>query len=169
VFNSDFDGHYITVRLGSESLDALIDTGAVRSLINEQTARDLKLHVVPKTNWNSKPLLSANGSELETIGHVMAELYLKGLKVEQCLEVSRSLSLPLILGFDFLRMNQACINYALRPSMFTLFDGLIQLPFIPVVMKITVLLWRILCAFLRIMKPMYRLKRQSDLITRKCC
>ena len=24
--NSDFDGHYITVRLGSESLDALIDT-----------------------------------------------------------------------------------------------------------------------------------------------
>jgi len=39
AFNSDFDGNYITVRLGSESIDALIDTGAVRSLINEQTAR----------------------------------------------------------------------------------------------------------------------------------
>jgi len=55
----------------------------------------------------------------------MAELYLKGLKVEQCLEVARSLSLPLILGFDFLRMNQARIDFA----MFTLFDGLMELPF----------------------------------------
>ena len=51
ALNSDFDGNYITVRLGSESIDALIDTAAVRSLINEQTARDLKLQVVPKTTW----------------------------------------------------------------------------------------------------------------------
>jgi len=69
--------------------------------------------------------LSANGSELETIGHVMV----MGLKVEQRLEVARSLSLSLILGFDFLRMNQARIDFALKPPMFTLFDGLIELPF----------------------------------------
>jgi len=30
---------------------------------------------------------------------------------------------------DFLTANQACINYALKPPMFTLFDGLIELPF----------------------------------------
>jgi len=56
----------------------------------------------------------------------MAELY---LKVEQCLEVARSLSPPLILGFDFLRMNQSRIDFALKLPMFTLFDGLIELPF----------------------------------------
>jgi len=128
VFKSDFDGNYIIVRLGSESIDALIDTGAVCSSINEKTARDLKLHVVPKINWNTKPLLSANGSELETIRHVMAELYLKGLKVEHRAEVAKSLSPPFILGMDFLTANQACINYALKPPMFTLFDYLLELP-----------------------------------------
>jgi len=90
AFNSDFDDNYVTVRIGSQSIDALIDTDAVRSLINKQTARDLKLHVVPKTSWNSKPLLSANGSELETNGHVMADLYLKGLNIVHHMEVVNS-------------------------------------------------------------------------------
>jgi len=49
-------------------------------LINEQTAKELKLKIVPKMDPNLKPLLSTNGSEVEIIGHVVAELYLKGLK-----------------------------------------------------------------------------------------
>jgi len=136
----------------------------VRLLIDAELARKLKLHVIPKTQ-HSTPLLSANGSELETIGHVIVELYLKGLKDEQRLEVARSLSPPLILGFEFLRMNQAHIDFALKPPMFTL----LNCHFIHAVTKITVLLWRVLCVFLHIMKPMYRLKRHTDLITRKCC
>jgi len=59
----------------------------------------------------------------------MSELYLKGLKIEHHMEVAKSLSLPFILGVDFLMANQAGINYALKPPMFTLFDGLIELPF----------------------------------------
>ena len=47
--NSDFDGNYITVRLASESVDALVDTGVVRSLINEELVKDLKLHIITKT------------------------------------------------------------------------------------------------------------------------
>jgi len=31
--NTEFDGNYITVRIGTSNIDALIDTGAVRSLI----------------------------------------------------------------------------------------------------------------------------------------
>ena len=75
------------------------------------------------------PLLSANGSEVEIIGHVVAELYLKGLKVTHQMEVAKSLSPSFILGMDFLMANQAGINYALKPPMFTLYDGLIELPF----------------------------------------
>ena len=78
---------------------------------------------------NSKPLLLANGSEVETTGHVMAELYFKGLKVEHRMEVAKSLSPSFILGMDFLVNNQAGINYALKRLMFTLYDGLIELPF----------------------------------------
>jgi len=78
---------------------------------------------------NSKPLLSANGSEVETSGHVMAELYLKGLKIEHRMEVAKSLSPSFILGMDFLIANQAGINYALKPPMFTLYDRLIELSY----------------------------------------
>jgi len=59
----------------------------------------------------------------------MADLYLKGLKIVHRMEVVKSLSPPFIFGMDFLTANQACINYALKPPMFTLFDGLIELPF----------------------------------------
>jgi len=98
-------------------------------LINEQTTKELRLKIVSKTDPNSKPLLSANGSEVEIIGHVMAELYLKGLKVTHQMEVVKSLSPFFILGMDFFMANQAGINYALRPPMFTLYDVLIELSF----------------------------------------
>ena len=54
--NTDFDGNYITVRIGTNNIDALIDTGAVRSLIDNQTARELKLQVIPPATRNAKPL-----------------------------------------------------------------------------------------------------------------
>ena len=107
----------------------LIDTGAVRSLIDDHTARDLKLPIIPNLTRNSKPLLSAIGSEVKTTGHVLVELYLRGLKVEHRMEVAKNLSPSFILGIDFLSINQAGIDYAIKPPMFTLFDGLIELPF----------------------------------------
>ena len=78
---------------------------------------------------NAKPLLSANGSEVKTTGHTTVELYLQGLKVDHEMEVAQNLSPPFILGTDFLSKNQAGIDYAIKPPMFTLFDGLIELPF----------------------------------------
>ena len=101
----------------------------MRSLIDDQTARDLKLQIIPNLTRNAKPLLSAKGSEVETTGHALVELYLKGLKVEHRMEVAKNLSPPFILGTDFLSINQAGIDYAIKPPMFTLFDGLIELPF----------------------------------------
>jgi len=59
-------------------------------LINEQTAKELKLKIVSKMDPNSKPFFSANGSEVEIIGRVVAELYLKGLNVTHQMEVAKS-------------------------------------------------------------------------------
>jgi len=78
---------------------------------------------------NAKPLLSANGSEVKTTGHTTVELYLQGLKVDHEMEVAKNLSPFFILGTDFLAKNQAGIDYAIKLPMFTLFDGLIELPF----------------------------------------
>jgi len=96
--------------------------------MSDELARELKLHVIRQTQY-CKPLLSANGSELFVTGHVKAELYLTGLKVEHHMEVAKSLAPPFILGRDFLTANQGCVNYALKLLMFTLFDGLVELPF----------------------------------------
>jgi len=43
--------------------------------------------------------------------------------------VAKLLAPPFILSRDFLTANQGCVNYALKPPMFTLFDGLVELPF----------------------------------------
>ena len=94
----------------------------------DELARELKLQVIPPTQY-SKPLLSANGSEMAITGHVKAELYLRGLNVEHHMEVAKLLSPLFIIGRDFLTTNQASVNYALKPPMFTLFDGLIELQF----------------------------------------
>jgi len=45
------------------------------------------------------------------------------------MEVAKSLSPSFILEMDFLMANQACMNYALKSLVFTLLDGLIELPF----------------------------------------
>jgi len=82
----------------------------VRSLIDDQTARELKLQVIPPKTTNAKPLLSANGSEVKTTGHTTVELYLHGLKVDYDMEVAKNLSPPFILGTDFLSKNQAGIG-----------------------------------------------------------
>ena len=115
--NTEFDGNDITVRIGNNNIDALIDTGAVRSLIDDHTARELKLQVIPPKTANAKPLLSANGSEVKTTGHTTVELYLNGLKVDHDMEVAKNLSPPFILGTDFLSKNQAGIDYAIKLSL----------------------------------------------------
>ena len=90
-------------------------------MIDDHTARELKLQVIPPKTANAKPLLSANGSEVKTTGHTTVELYLNGLKVDHDMEVAKNLSPPFILGTDFLSKNQAGIDYAIKPPMFTLF------------------------------------------------
>jgi len=115
ALDSEFDGNYITVRLGNQSVDALIDTGAARSLMSDELARELKLHVIPPTQY-CKPLLSANGSEMIVTGHVKAELYLRGLMVEHHMEVAKSLAPPFILGRDFLMVNQGLCKLRLETA-----------------------------------------------------
>ena len=121
------EGNYISVKIGRHMIDALIDTGAVHSLISEQAAKYLKLKIEP---WsNHAPLVSANGSELEMSGYAIPELYFKGLKIEHTIGVVKELSPNFLLGVDFLSANGACIDYSIKPPMFTLLEGLIELLF----------------------------------------
>jgi len=123
------EGNYIQVRIGKHITDTLTDTGAVHSFISKQTAKFLKLKIEPINQQNYNPLVSATGSDIDMVGYTTAELYFKGLKVKHTWGVARHLSLSFLLGVDFLSENAAGIDYAIKPLMFTLFDGLIELPF----------------------------------------
>jgi len=74
------------------------------------------------------------------------------------MEVAKSLSPSFILGMDFLMTNQAGINYALKPPMFTLYDGLIELPFFTRCDENNsiLLLWHIQCVSLLTTKHIYQ-------------
>jgi len=122
------EGNYITVRIGKNTIDAMVDTGAVRSLISHQAAKSLKLKIEPLTQLESEPLVSANGSNLELVGCTTPELYFKGLKIEHTLVVAKELSPSFLIGVDFLSTYGARIDYGIKPPKFTLFDGLIELP-----------------------------------------
>jgi len=107
----------------------LIDSGAVRCLISEPAAKFLKLKIQSINNQNRKPLVSATGSNLEIFGYATTELYFKVLKVAYTLGVAKQLSPNFLLGVDFLSETHAALDYGMKQPMFTLFDGLIELPF----------------------------------------
>jgi len=123
------EGNYISVRIGKHTIDALIDSGAVRSLISEPAAKFLKLEIQPINEQNRKRQVSATGSNLDIIGYVTTELYFKDLKVEYTLGEAKQLSPNFLLGVDFLSETGATLDYGMKPPMFTLFDGLIELSF----------------------------------------
>jgi len=96
------DGSYISVKITGAYRDALIDTGASESLLNENTAKNLKLKIKPLTNKAKYDLVSANGSDIKIIAESRVEMYLKGVKFCQNVAIAKELNPHFLLGADFL-------------------------------------------------------------------
>jgi len=62
------DGGYISVKITGAYIHVLIDTGATESLMNENTAKILKLKINPLINTAKYDLVSANGADIKIIG-----------------------------------------------------------------------------------------------------
>jgi len=103
-----------------------VDTGAITSLINEKTARDLKLELTPLKHNESPALFSASGSKIVITGTAQIRIYLSGLVIFQTVKVSPNIQHPLLLGVDFLSANSAVINYKL--GILSLKDDLVTVP-----------------------------------------
>ena len=59
------DGNYITVKFGKRTMEILIDSGSIVSLISKKVVHDLKLTVTPPpTNNQQLHLFSANGTKM---------------------------------------------------------------------------------------------------------
>ena len=92
----------VPIQVGKSKCNALIDTGATKSVISESYYRDLMLPS-PKQIY-SIDVRSASGNRLKTITECTFSL---GNKPYTCdFLVCKDLSRPVILGLDFLRANR---------------------------------------------------------------
>jgi len=128
------------VRIDRTPAEALVDTGAVCSMIAEAFAKHLKLQIEPMKGPNHN-LVSANGSRMEIVGSADLEMYIEGLIVKHTVVVARNLTPKLVLGMNFLSSFQANLNFSSNPPVLTLFDDWISIPCVLAVMSLTVPLW----------------------------
>jgi len=83
------DGNYISLKISRASIDALVDTGASQSLMNESVARILQLNIMAIIDKAKYDLLSANQTEIKIIDQAEVEIYLKGLMFYQHVAIAK--------------------------------------------------------------------------------
>jgi len=79
----------MSLRVGKHAAEALVDTGAVCSMISEPFAKQLKLTIQPLEGPSDR-MVSANGSTIRVVGTVSMNLYLRGLIVEHTVVVDKT-------------------------------------------------------------------------------
>ena len=118
------------LRVGRQSAEALVDSGASCSTMSKSYAQQLKLNIVPYKGPPER-VRSANGTRIHTLGTVKMELYLHGLKIDHEVWVAEELNPDFILGMNFLLDNQVKLNFATKPPTMTLFDDLVDISLRP--------------------------------------
>lgn len=93
-------GNLIHCRLnGKFILQALLDTGAGISFINEQFARQQKLRIQPPID--SFNVVLADGKRVKSIGFTEATISVGDLQFPVTLHVLKDLTATVLLGLDF--------------------------------------------------------------------
>ena len=94
----------VPIQVGNSKSNALIDTGATKSVISESYYRNLMLPT-PKQVYNID-VRSASGNRLKTMGLTECTFSLGNQPYTYNFLVYKDLSGPIILGLDFLRANR---------------------------------------------------------------
>ena len=112
------------MKIKNRSVQILVDSGSSTSLISLELARKLKLKI--KSMVGGTPLVSANGQPLKQVGIADINFYVKGLNIYHTLKVVQGLYPSIIIGVDFMRLNQMNIDYVNNNVQF--YDGMLILP-----------------------------------------
>ena len=121
-----YTDNYIAVKICGKMVNALIDTGSVTSIINDNLAHRLRLRLKPLQRGDSKVLFSASGTSMPVVATAEIPMCFSGLWVTHSVKVVRNISHELILGADFLKQNIVTINY--RLGVITIGDNLVTVP-----------------------------------------
>ena len=112
-----------------KTFQALLDTGAGRSLLSYSMLTKLGLKHTPLTASDPFQLHLADGSEIRPLGTVEVSLKINGLTIPYQFLVLPKLAYNMILGLDFMNATQAQIDFGKR--MLMLCDNLTAVPLVP--------------------------------------
>ena len=92
--------------VGDRATTMLVDTGSAVTILLESVWREAgaQLELTPAT----RPVVAANGKELEVIGQSMVTIHVGGLHVSHCALIARGVTQECLLGADFL-VQHGCI------------------------------------------------------------
>ena len=96
-------GATVPVQIGNSQCNALVDTGATKSIISEKYFQQLMLPVL-KQVYNID-IRSASGNKLKILGLTKCTFSIGNQSYTYDFVVCKNISRPFILGLDFLRHN----------------------------------------------------------------
>ena len=109
-----------TVLPGGSQVEALYDTGACVSMIDEKEFRNIPVNIRPQKDVYA-PWLTLEGADrnsLQVRGCYVMPVTIQGRKVKHFFYVVKNLSSPVIIGIDFINQHSLLYNPALRDITF---------------------------------------------------
>ena len=117
------EDHFISLFVDDTLVVALVDTGASKTLMSEDTAKTLELHVEPLNSGDLAMLFSADGNPLPIVGKVITNFNINGLKFTYTINIVHKLSHVLIIGCDMMQYTMqytnAVVDFGRRKITFT--------------------------------------------------
>lgn len=105
------DGLFVPVRIGGVEINCLIDTGATMSVLHKKKYDSIPPWRRPQLQTTQGQLEMGDGRHIQPLGAIDCNLWVnRTLTMTQRLIVVEELSVPCILGFDFLSKNGAQLN-----------------------------------------------------------
>jgi len=111
---------------GKIPIQALVDTGAGSSCVDEQYLVQNKMQIKKLSPNDDHAFTIAEKSTIKVLGKAHIKLTIGSEIFEHSFHVISNLSVDIILGGDFLEMNDAIIHR--REKTFSLLNGMIQVP-----------------------------------------
>ena len=97
-------------KLGDRCTRMLIDTGSAVSLVREDVWKEATELPVDLLTPPVRPIVAANGGELDLLGQDELQLQVGDLQVQFPVLIARDLTQECLLGADFLKQHDCVIN-----------------------------------------------------------
>ena len=108
LVNKNFIRLHVASETKSKSVLALIDTGAVCSLISEDLANKLNLEI--DCNKTRETLLSVQNKPLRVIGQATATVSIEGIDLIMQFSVVSGIINSMLIGCEYLRLYGAIVD-----------------------------------------------------------